>query len=79
MVCTIKSEVGFMAADKQDVIDNNEVIMQISIEKSEKLQKAVAELDEESAVLLFRALLRKAKANDNAKALSDVIKSCLLS
>jgi hypothetical protein len=53
--------------------------MQISIEKTSKLQKAVANLDEESAVLLFRALIRKADANDNAKVLCDIIKSCLLS
>jgi hypothetical protein len=56
-----------------------EVVMQIGIPKSPKLQKAVSNLDEESAVLLLRALIRKADANDNAKALCDVIKSCLLS
>jgi len=58
---------------------NNEVVMQISIEKTPKLEKAVANLDEETAVLLFRALIRKADASDKAKALCDVIKSCLLS
>ena len=63
----------------KEINPNDEVLMQISIEKSDKLQKAVAEIDEESAVLLFRALIRKAEYNDNAKALCDVIKSCLLS
>ena len=58
---------------------NDDVIMEISIEKTEKLQKAVAELDEETAILLFRALIRKSHANDKAKALCDMIKSCLLS
>ncbi|MCL1824124.1 MAG: hypothetical protein FWG44_07975 [Oscillospiraceae bacterium] len=62
------------AAKKKD-----EILMQISIEKTPKLQKAVNQLDEESAVLLLRALIRKADANDNAKALCDIIKSCLLS
>ncbi|MCL2108974.1 MAG: hypothetical protein FWH20_06490 [Oscillospiraceae bacterium] len=60
-------------------VDKNEVLMQISIEKTSKLQKAVANLNEEDAVMLLRALIRKAEANDNAKALCDIIKSCLLS
>jgi hypothetical protein len=57
----------------------DEVFIQVSIPKSLKLQKAVTNLDEESAVLLLRALIRKADASDNAKALCDIIKSCLLS
>ena len=65
--------------ETKETAQNDEVLMQISIEKSEKLQKAVKEIDEESAVLLFRALIRKAEYNDNARALCDVIKSCLLS
>ncbi|MCL2019370.1 MAG: hypothetical protein FWG70_06365 [Oscillospiraceae bacterium] len=58
---------------------NDEVFIQVSIPKSLKLQRAVANLDEESAVILLRGLLRKAEANDQAKALCDIIKSCLLS
>ncbi|MDR2532107.1 MAG: hypothetical protein LBC82_04615 [Oscillospiraceae bacterium] len=58
---------------------NDEILMQISIEKTPKLQKAIANLDEESAVLLLRALIRKAGVNDQSKALCDIIKSCLLS
>ncbi|MCL2697014.1 MAG: hypothetical protein FWE74_02905 [Oscillospiraceae bacterium] len=58
---------------------NNEVFIQVSIPKSPKLQKAIANLDEEGAVLLLRALMRKSDASDQAKALCDIIKSCLLS
>jgi len=58
---------------------NDEVFIQVSIPKSLKLQRAVTNLDEESAVLLLRALIRKADASENAKALCDIIKSCLLS
>jgi hypothetical protein len=57
----------------------DEVFIQVSIPKSLQLQKAVNNLDEESAVLLLRALIRKADASENAKALCDIIKSCLLS
>jgi len=60
-------------------IESDDVFVQVSIPKSERLQKAVANLDEESAVLLLRALIRKADASDNARALCDIIKSCLLS
>ncbi|MDR2559293.1 MAG: hypothetical protein LBC86_07115 [Oscillospiraceae bacterium] len=58
---------------------DNEVFIQVSIPKSPKLQRAIANLDEESAVLLLRALIRKTDASDQAKALCDIIKSCLLS
>jgi hypothetical protein len=57
----------------------DDVFIQISIPKSPKLQKAIANLDEEGAVLLLRALIRKSNASDQAKALCDIIKSCLLS
>jgi hypothetical protein len=67
------------AASKAAAPENNEVFIQVSIPKSPKLQKAIANLDEEGAVLLLRALIRKADASDQAKALCDIIKSCLLS
>ncbi|MCL2636786.1 MAG: hypothetical protein FWD48_00295 [Oscillospiraceae bacterium] len=58
---------------------SDDVVIQVAIPKSPKLQKAIANLDEEGAVLLLRALIRKSEASDNAKALCDIIKSCLLS
>jgi hypothetical protein len=58
---------------------SDEVFIQVSIPKSPKLQRAIANLDEESAVLLLRALIRKSDASDQSKALCDIIKSCLLS
>jgi len=60
-------------------VAKDDVFIQISIPKSPRLQKAIANLDEEGAVLLLRALIRKADASDQAKALCDIIKSCLLS
>jgi hypothetical protein len=60
-------------------VAKDDVFIQISIPKSPKLQKAIANLDEEGAVLLLRALMRKSNASDQAKALCDIIKSCLLS
>jgi len=77
---SVETEISVAPAKTtKDKNSSDEILMQISIEKNPKLQKAVASLDEESAVLLFRALIRKADANDNARALCDVIKSCLLS
>jgi hypothetical protein len=54
-------------------------LFSIRLDHSAKMNKAVAALDEESVMILLKALSRKASASDDSKLLYDTIKRLLLS
>jgi hypothetical protein len=54
-------------------------LFSIQLDHSAKMNKAVAALDEESVMILLKALSRKASASDDSKLLYDTIKRLLLS
>lgn len=43
------------------------------------MNKAVQELSEDTAILLLKALLKRAEASGKAETLSNIMKRCLLS
>jgi hypothetical protein len=53
-------------------------LFSIQLDYSAKMNKAVAALDEESVVILLKALSRKATVGSDAEILYDAIKRCLL-
>ncbi|MCL2637514.1 MAG: hypothetical protein FWD48_04005 [Oscillospiraceae bacterium] len=54
-------------------------LFSIQLDNSAKMNKAVAALDEDGAVILLKALSCKAKAGGDAEILYDALKRCLLS
>ncbi|MDR1754122.1 MAG: hypothetical protein LBR74_04355 [Eubacterium sp.] len=60
-------------------VDESTTKFTVSLDNSKKMNKAVSELNEETAVVLLRALMFRAKTGGKSEELCDIVKRCLLS
>lgn len=67
-----------LEADADIDMDQHDEVFRIELSNSQKMDDAVARLDEETAIMLLKALYKRAEAGGDAEMICDIVKRCLL-